>query len=454
MSHPEQLLPRKPHVVVVGGGFGGLEVVKALRHDDVRITLLDQRNHYLFQPLLYQVASAALNPADIAAPLREILRKQANVSVFLAKATAVDANAHKVILADGEVDYDYLVLATGATHSYFGHDEWAAFAPGLKTLEDAVEIRRRVLFAYEAAEREPDPERRRAWMTFVIVGGGPTGAELAGSFCEIARYAMSGNFRHINPSDARVILIEGAPHILPTYVDSLTDKARAQLEKLGTEVHTSARVTSIDADGVWVGQERYEAKTVVWAAGVRASPLVKSLGVPLDRAGRLLVQPDLSVPGHPEVMVIGDAASLEQNGKGVFGVAPAAMQGGQYAAARIRQLIHGQPMKPFHYVDKGSLATLGRKAGIADINGIRLSGFVAWAAWLVIHLFFLIQFRNRLIVITEWAWSYFTFQRGARLITGLPDPQVSLKRGDRTKLPVDGVAEAPRLIDSDRPEAH
>jgi len=412
---PDAKLPR---VVVVGGGFGGLEAVKALRHDDVAITLLDQRNHFLFQPLLYQVASAALSPSDIASPLRSILRHQQNVEVFLAEAVGIDCPAHKVMLQSGEAEYDYLILATGATHSYFGHPEWSRFAPGLKTVEDATEIRRRVLFAYESAEREEDPLRRKAWMTFVIVGGGATGVEMAGALCEIARFSMAKNFRRINPSDARVILIEGAPQVLPTYVDSLTEKARQQLVHLGAEVHTDARVTEIDAQGVRFGDQRVEARTVIWAAGVQASPLVKSLGVPLDRAGRVLVAPDLSVPGHPEIMVVGDGASLQQDGKSVFGVAPAAMQGGRYAADRVRRLIAGQPVKPFHYVDKGSLATIGRKSGIADFGRLKLSGFAAWLAWLLIHLIFLIGFRNRIIVMIEWAWSYLTFQRGARLITG------------------------------------
>jgi NADH dehydrogenase len=413
---------RRPRVVVVGGGFAGLEAVKGLRRAPVDITLLDARNHYLFQPLLYQVATAALNPSDIAAPLREILRKQENVTVLLAHVTGIDMENRKVLLPDGEQPYDYLVLATGATHSYFGHPEWAHLAPGLKTIEDAIEIRKRVLLAYEAAEREPDAERRKALMTFVIIGGGPTGAELAGAFCEIARYAMAKDFRRINPSDARIVLIEGAPRILPTYVESLTTKARQQLEKLGTEVRTNERVTGVDADGVWIGSERIKAHTVIWAAGVQASPLMKCCGTELDRAGRAIVEPDLSVPGHPEIMIIGDAAFREQDGKPIFGVAPAAMQGGRYAAQRIRRMIAGQPVEPFHYVDKGSLATLGRRAAIADIRGIRLSGFIAWLAWLFIHLAYLIQFRNRVIVLMEWAWSYVTFQRGARLITG-PVPE-------------------------------
>jgi NADH dehydrogenase len=419
--------PKVPHVVVIGGGFGGLLAVRALKRAPVHITLIDRRNHHLFQPLLYQVATAALNPSDIATPLRAVLRKQPNAEVWLANALAVKADEKKVILSDGEVSYDYLIVATGATHSYFGHDGWSRFAPGLKTVEDALEIRRRVLYAYEAAEREPDEARRKAWMTFVVVGAGPTGAELAGAFCEIARGALARNFRRINPSDARIILMEGAAHILPTYVDELTEKAKQQLEKLGVEVRTNARVTDIDAEGVKLGEERIEARTVIWAAGVQASPLVASFGTPLDRVGRVQVEPDLTIPGHPEVMVVGDTAALVQNGKPVFGVAPAAMQGGQYAADRIRRLVAGQPVKPFVYTDKGSLATLGRSAAIADLKGLRLSGFIAWMAWLLIHVFFLIGFRNRVLVILEWAWSYFTFQRGARLITG-PVPELEARK--------------------------
>jgi NADH dehydrogenase len=408
----------RPRVVVIGGGFGGLEAVKALKNADVDITLLDRRNHHLFQPLLYQVATAALNPSDIATPLRSVLRKQKNVEVFLAEAQRIDTDARKVMLTDGELPYDYLVVATGATHSYFGRDDWEQHAPGLKTIEDALEIRRRVLYAYEAAERETNPATRHAWMTFVIVGAGATGAELAGAFAEISRRTLARDFRHIDPREARILLVEHAPHVLPAFTPELSEKARAQLTHLGVEIRTGTKVTGIDDDGVDLGDERVPSRTVIWAAGVRASPLVQSLNVPLDRAGRVVVEPDLSIPAHPEVMVVGDVASLQQDGKPVFGVAPAAMQAGKHSASNIRRMIAKEPPQPFRYVDKGSLATLGRKAGIADIRGLHLSGFIAWAAWLLIHVFFLIGFRNRVLVLLEWAWSYLTFQRGARLITG------------------------------------
>lgn len=407
-----------PHVVILGAGFAGLQAAKALARAPVRITLVDRRNFHLFQPLLYQVATAALNPADIAAPIRGILRRQRNVDVVLGEVERVDLDARQVVLVDGVLDYDYLLVATGATHSYFGRDEWADVAPGLKTIEDALHIRRRVLFAYEAAERETDPERRRAWMTFVIVGAGPTGTEMAGALSEIARHALARDFRHIDPREARVVLVEGTDRVLPAYVPSLSQRARAQLERIGVEVRTGARVTAIDESGVTIGDERIEARTVVWAAGVAGSPLARSLGVELDRAGRVRVLPDLSVPGHPEVFVAGDLAALEQDGKQVFGIAPAAMQAGRHVARSIQRALRGESAEPFRYVDKGSLATIGRKAAVADLHGLRLWGFIAWAAWLFVHVLFLVGFRNRLLVVTQWAWSYFTYERGVRLITG------------------------------------
>ena len=410
--------PAKPHVVVVGGGFGGVQAVKSLRNVNVDITLLDRRNHHLFQPLLYQVASAALNASDIATPLRSVFRGQKNVEVFLADATSVDSTARKLILTDGEMTYDYLIIATGATHSYFGHDEWAPVAPGLKSIEDALEIRRRVLLAYEEAERESDPSLQRTWMTFVIVGGGATGVELAGAFAEISRQTLRRDFRRIDPSQARIVLVEHAPYVLPAFPPPLSEKAKAQLQHLGVEVRTSDAVTNVDSTGVDMGSDHIGARTVIWAAGVKASELVRTLGVPLDKAGRVLVQPDLTVPGHPEIAVVGDAVSMQQNGKAVFGVAPAAMQAGRHAARNVARMVKGEPPLPFQYVDKGSLATIGRRAGIARIGSWQLSGFPAWAAWLLIHIFFLIGFRNRVIVLLEWAWSYVTFQRGARLITG------------------------------------
>jgi NADH dehydrogenase len=409
----------EPHVVIVGGGFGGLWAARALRKAPVRITLVDRRNHHLFQPLLYQVATAALNPSDIAAPIRSILRNQKNALVLFAEATGIDVPGKRVILDDGALTYDHLILATGATHSYFGHDEWAAHAPGLKTLEDAIGIRRRVFLAYEAAEREDDPARRREWLTFVVIGAGPTGVEMAGSLSEIARHSMPDDFRRIDPRHARVILLEGMDRVLPPYPPVLSEKARRQLERLGVEVRTGARVTGIDANGVTIGDERIATHTVVWAAGVEASPLARSLGVPLDRAGRVKVRADLTIPDRDDVVVIGDLAAFEQDGKLVPGVSPAAMQEGEHAARNIERALRGEPRLPFRYWDKGSFATIGRGAAVGEIlQKVRLSGVLAWLAWLVIHIFFLIGFRNRVFVLMHWAYSYVTYRRGARLITG------------------------------------
>ncbi|HEY2828996.1 MAG TPA: NAD(P)/FAD-dependent oxidoreductase [Thermoanaerobaculia bacterium] len=406
-----------PHVVIVGGGFAGLYAARALRRTPVRITLVDRHNYHLFQPLLYQVATAALNPSDIAAPIRSILRTQDNVSVLLGEAASIDPARKVVSLADGaELAYDYLLLATGATHSYFSHPEWEPNAPGLKSIDDALEIRRRVLLAFEAAEREEDEVQRNALLTFVIVGAGPTGAELAGALSEIARQTMLRDFRHINPSSARIILIEGKERVLPTYPTSLSKKAQRQLERLGVEVITNSVVTSLSEREVRIGEKTIPTRTVLWAAGVKASPLARSLGVPLDRAGRVIVNPDLTIPGHPEVFVAGDLAAVGD----VPGVAPAAIQEGNHTATNIERAIAGKPLRTFHYFDKGSLATIGRAAAVADIRGLKLSGFIAWFAWLTIHIFFLIGFRNRFLVITQWAWAYVTYQRGARLITGDP----------------------------------
>jgi NADH dehydrogenase len=404
----------------VGGGFGGLYAAKALRNAPVRITLLDRKNHHLFQPLLYQVATAALNPSDIAEPIRAILRKQKNVTVLLGEAQAVDAASRKVRLTDGgEIGYDYLILATGATHSYFGRDEWAAHAPGLKTIEDALEIRRRVFLAYEAAEREKDETLRRALLTFVIVGGGPTGVEMAGALAEISRHALESEFRRIDPRHARVVLVEGLPRVLPAYSEDLSAKARRQLERLGVEVRTGSRVTAVDADGVSLENERIPARTAIWAAGVAASPIARSLGVPLDRAGRVSVRPDLTVPGNERIFVIGDLAALEQDGRLVPGVSPAAMQEGEHAAHNVRRALRGQPYEAFRYWDKGMFATIGRGAAVGVLRGgVKFSGFAAWLAWLAIHIYFLIGFRNRLVVMFHWAYSYLTYRRGARLITG------------------------------------
>lgn len=425
-------MANRPRVVIVGGGFGGLNAAQALRKADVSITLVDRQNHHLFQPLLYQVATAALNPSDIASPIRRILRGQKNVEVLLAEARGVDYEKRELILADGALTFDYLIIATGATHSYFGHPEWEAVAPGLKSIEDALDIRRRVLYAFEAAEREADPTLRSAWLTFIVIGGGPTGVELAGALSEIARHALAKDFRQIDPTLARVLLVEGTPRVLPVYDEQLSASARSQLERLGVEVRTGALASSIDADGVTLGPERIAARTVLWAAGVAASPLGKTLGAPLDRAGRVKVNPDLTVPGHPEVFVIGDLASLDQDGKPVPGVAPAAIQEAQHTAHNIVRAIKGQPLEPFHYLDKGSLATIGRAAGVAQVGRLKLSGWIAWVAWLFIHIFFLIGFRNRFVVLFSWAWSYFTYDRGARLITGLDSSAQPAPLVDRT----------------------
>jgi NADH dehydrogenase len=411
-----------PHVVIVGGGFAGLAAARALGGAPVAITLVDRHNHHVFQPLLYQVATAGLSSTNIAAPLRHILRRQRNATVILAEATAVDLAGRRLVLRDGELRYDFLVLAPGATHSYFGHDEWARHAPGLKTLDDAIDIRRRVLLAFEEAEREEDAERRGEWLTFVVIGAGPTGVEMAGTLAEIARHTLRGEFRRIDPSQARVVLVEGTDRVLPPYPPDLSEKARRQLEALGVRVLTRSMVTGLDATGVWLGSERMAARTIVWAAGVAASPLGRSLGVPVDRAGRVKVEPDLSVPGHREVFVAGDLAAFEQDGRMVPGVAPAANQMGRHAAANIRRALEGQPSVAFHYVDKGSLATIGRRAAVAVVGRFKLWGAPAWLAWLGIHIFFLIGFRNRIMVMFDWALAYFTYQRHARLLLGPPPP--------------------------------
>src|SRR5688500_558809 len=419
-----------PHVVILGGGFAGLRCARALRKAPVRITLIDRRNHHLFQPLLYQVATASLSPADIAAPIRSILRNQANAQVWMAEVADIDVDRRVVVLEDGTVDYDYLVVATGATHSYFGHDEWAPVAPGLKTVEDAVQIRRRFLVAFEAAEREADPAARRRDLTFVIIGGGPTGAELAGAMAEIARTVIPQDFRAVDTATARIILVEGLDRVLPTFHERLSAAARRQLERLGVEVRTGELVTSVDDRGVVLKSgERIEAENVVWAAGVAASPIGARLGAQLDRAGRVVVQPDLSIPDHPEVFVAGDLAWIEQDGRGVSGVAPAAMQMGTYVGKTIRGEVAGRARKPFRYLDKGTLATIGRGAAIADLRGLRISGFLAWVLWVFIHIFYLIGFRNRLLVLSEWAWAYLTYQRGMRLITGEARLDLETARG-------------------------
>ena len=416
----------RPHVVVIGGGFAGLYFTKAMRNANVRITLVDRHNFHLFQPLLYQVATASLSPADVASPIRSILRHQRNVEVWLGEAVDVDTDERIVRLRDGELSYDYLVLATGATHAYFGHAEWEPYAPGLKTVDDATEIRRRFLVAFEAAEREADAAARRRLLTFVIVGGGPTGVELAGAMAEIARQAMPTDFRSIDTTTARIILLEGAPRVLPAYTEVSSERARRQLERLGVEVRTGALVTHIEDDRVFIGDEVIDAGNVYWAAGVAASPLGALLGAPVDRAGRVLVAQDCSVPGHPEVFVLGDLASITSDGRPVPGVAQGAMQMGRHAARTIRNDLAGRPRAPFHYVDKGNLATIGRAAAVAEIAGLKLSGFIAWVVWAFVHILYLIGFRNRIIVMVQWAWAYLTYQRGIRLITG--DATFELRR--------------------------
>jgi NADH:quinone reductase (non-electrogenic) len=417
----------RPRVVIIGGGFGGLSAAKALGGAPVDVVLLDRRNHHVFQPLLYQVATAALSPGDIASPIRWILRHQPNVTVWLAAVTGIDTAARRVELADGVVPYDYLIVAAGATHAYFGHDDWRPYAPGLKTLEDALDIRRKVLLAFEEAEREQDPAVRRRLLTFVIVGGGPTGTELAGALAEISRHALVHDFRSIAPASARIVLLEGGPAVLGTYPPRLASFAQAALERLGVEVRTGARVTGVEPGRVRVGDEVIEAGTVLWAAGVSASPLGRALGAPVDRAGRVLVHPDLSIPEHPEVFVVGDLAAFRTGDGGLLpGVAQVALQGAAHAAGNVRRAIAGQPSTPFVYRNLGNLATIGRNVAVADFGWARVKGYLAWLIWVFVHIFNLIGFRNRLVVMTDWAVSYMTYQRSVRLITGedsWPEPR-------------------------------
>jgi len=408
-----------PRVVIVGAGFGGLLAARTLAQYPVQITLIDRQNFHTFQPLLYQVATAGLSPGEIAAPIRWIMRSRRNVEVLMSEVQDFDLSRRVVKLPDGEIPYDYLLVASGASHAYFGHDEWEPFAPGLKTIQDALEIRRRILLAFELAERQANSEKEQVQLNFVVVGGGPTGVELAGTMAEIARKALSNEFRTIDPRRTRIVLLEGGPRVLPAYPEDLSRSAEEQLKRLGVEVHTSAMVTLVTPGAVHMGDTPLPAAVILWAAGVAASPLGKKLGGPVDRAGRVAVNPDLSLPGHPEVFVIGDLATLkDENGKMLPGVAPVAMQEGKATAHNIAAELRGEPRKNFHYFNKGNLATIGRAAAVAEFGKIHISGFLAWLAWLFVHVFFLIGFRNRIIVLVQWAWSYFTYERGARLITG------------------------------------
>ncbi|MEW6235880.1 MAG: NAD(P)/FAD-dependent oxidoreductase [Candidatus Omnitrophota bacterium] len=415
----------KPRIVIIGGGFGGLYAAKALKRAKADVALIDKRNFHLFQPLLYQVATGGLSPGDIASPLRAVLKRHKNIKTLMGEVIDIDPINRRVILQDEEIEYDFLIVAAGVKHSYFGHDQWEASAPGLKTIEDATEIRRRIFLAFEAAERETDPEKRRAWLNTVIVGGGPTGVELAGALGELARFTLKNDFRSIDPTQARILLVEGGARVLPSYPESLSAQAKCDLERHGVTVRVNTIVTDIDPQAVILRtgetSECIPARTTLWAAGVQASPLAKILadkaGAQLDRIGRVIVEPDLSLKGHPEILIIGDLAHFEQDGQALPGVAPVAMQQGRYAAKAVRKKIQGETMAPFRYFDKGSLAVIGRSSAVANIKGLRVSGFMAWLLWLFVHIMYLVEYDNRLIVFFQWAYNYFTRNRGARLIT-------------------------------------
>lgn len=415
--------------MIVGAGFGGLELAKGLSSADAEITVVDRNNYHLFQPLLYQVATAGLAAPDIAYPIRSVLRGSKNTSVLMAEVTGLDTRKQQVLTSKGQLSYDYLVLATGSQYNYFGHDEWEPVAPNLKSIPSALEIRERILKAFEDAEAEPNETRRKQLMTIVLVGAGPTGVELAGAIAELTRRALAQDFRRIDPASARVVLVDAGPRVLASFPESLSRKARVRLEHMGVEVRTDAKVNRVDSEGVQIGEEMIPSSTIVWTAGVKASPAAQWLGVETDRSGRVPVKPDLTVEGHPNVFVIGDtAAALGDDGKPFPGLAPVAMQQGRYVAKILRQRLDGAragEVEPFRYVDKGNLATIGRSAGVADFKGIRLFGFGAWLLWLGVHLFYLIGFRNRAAVMLQWAWSYLTFQRGARVI---PNPESKLER--------------------------
>ena len=417
---PDPGQPARPHVVILGGGFAGLYAARQLRGESVRVSLVDRHNYHLFQPLLYQVATGALTSSSVASPLRTIFRKQRNVETIMATACSVDTDAKVVVLDEGMLSYDYLVIATGSTFSYFGHDEWAERAPGLKCLEDAMEIRRRIFRAFEAAEREQDPIACERWLTFVVVGAGPTGVELAGTMAEISQRTLAHDFHHIEPSRTRIVLLDAAPRVLPMYPEDLSERARQKLCELGVEVLTGEMVTDVSEQGVRCksGLE-VRAHTMLWAAGVQATPLAKSLGVPLDRQGRVLVNRDLTVPGHPDIFVIGDLINLEQDGEPIPGLAPAAIQEGKHTAANIGRAVRGKPLEPFRYRHRGSFAVIGRGAAVGEMYGrYHVSGLPAWLAWLLIHVYFIIGFHKRLLVMMQWAYSYLTHRRGARIVTG------------------------------------
>lgn len=414
-----------PRVVIVGGGFGGLYAAQRFSRGNVKVTLVDRQNYHLFQPLLYQVATAGLSPGDIATPIRSILAGQSNVEVRMDDVVGVDLKARKVKLRDGELDYDFVILATGVRHSYFGKDEWERIAPGLKTLDDALEMRRRVLTAFEDAEKEADEKKREQMLTFVVVGGGPTGVELAGAIAELARFTVARDYRRFDPRKAKVVLVEGGDRVLGQFDPVLSQHALETLQKLGVEVRLKTRVTLVDGQGVQMGEERLPARTVLWAAGVAASPLAKTLGVPLDRSGRVHVERDLSIPGFPTAYVVGDLACFTlPDGSSLPGLAPPAMQQGAHAADNIMAAALGHPTAPFEYFDKGTMATVGRASGIAQSGKLRLWGFIGWCAWLFIHVLYLIGYRNRLAVMFQWAWAWFTFGRSARLITGTSQPRL------------------------------
>jgi len=413
-----------PRVVIVGAGFGGLTAAKALRHARAQVTIIDRQNHHLFQPLLYWVATAGLSPADISSPIRSILHRQKNTEVMMAEVTGIDLEQQRVLMGEHALSYDYLVLATGAHDNYFGHPEWEHYAPGLKSITDAISIRRTILLAFEAAEIESDPRKIQSLLTFVLVGAGPTGVEMSGAIAELAHKALASDFRHIDTKSARIILVEAAPRILATFPASLARKTKRKLERMGVEVRENSPVTQVDEHGVVIDGEYIEAHNIIWSAGVSASPAGKWLGAEMDRAGRVKVESDLSLPGHPNVFVIGDTATVTQHGKPLPGVAPVAMQEGRYAASLIMQRIAGKEQhKPFHYFNKGNLATVGRSYALVDLGLVKMTGFFAWVTWLVVHIFYLIGFRNRVVALFQWAWTYLTYHRGARLITLERDQQ-------------------------------